>query len=511
MRRCFSDSMELVWFKKDLRLLDHAALTAASRLGPVLALWVYEEEVIRAEDFDARHLGFANECLAELEAALSVYGVRLLRRRGDAVSVLEELWQQTHFTRLHSHQETGNALTYRRDLAVMAWARQRDVVWQEYAQTGVVRRLKHRGGWSERWLQRMSPVPRHSPGGLQGAQVCHLDGETVCSAEDFGLAPDLSAALRQRGGSSQGLHALASFLQHRGVGYTKEMSSPVTAWDACSRVSPYLTWGAVSVRQCLHASVARKQELLAEKATGKAIDPRWASALKSFQSRLRWHCHFMQKLEDEPQIEMRNFSRVCDGLRDEQYCDPELLEAWKQGRTGYPMIDACMRALSATGWLNFRMRAMVMSFASYHLWLHWREPGLHLARMFLDYEPGIHWSQCQMQSGTTGINTLRVYSPTKQLLDQDPEGQFIRQWLPELAQVPSSFLAEPWQMPFLEQQFSGCVIGRDYPLPLVDHPTAYRRAQEKMHHLRQRDDSKREARRIQNKHGSRKQGSQRWR
>jgi deoxyribodipyrimidine photo-lyase len=159
--------MELVWFKKDLRLLDHAALTAASQLGPVLALWIYEDEVIRAEDFDARHLGFANECLAELEADLFPYGVRLLRRRGDAVSVLEELWQQTHFTRLHSHQETGNAITYRRDEAVIAWARQRGVTWQEYAQTGVVRKLRQRDGWSERWLQRMSPAPRPAPTGLR--------------------------------------------------------------------------------------------------------------------------------------------------------------------------------------------------------------------------------------------------------------------------------------------------------------------------------------------------------
>ncbi len=503
--------MEIVWFKKDLRVLDHAALTAASRLGPVLGLWIYEDEVILAEDFDARHLGFANECLAELENDLLRYGVRLLRRRGDAVTVLEELWQQTHFTRLHSHQETGNAITYKRDLAVIAWARQRGIHWQEYAQTGVVRKLKQRDGWSERWLERMSPAPRPAPVELRGAQSSQLSGEATCTAADFHLAPDLSEALRQRGGSSHGHAALESFLHNRGVGYTKEMSSPVTAWEACSRVSPYLTWGALTVRQCLHASADRRRDLLEKKALGQRVDARWLSAIKSFQSRLRWHCHFMQKLEDEPAIELRNFSRSCDGLRDEHRFDIGHYEAWKSGQTGYPMIDACMRALTATGWLNFRMRAMVMSFASYHLWLHWREPGLHLARMFLDYEPGIHWSQAQMQSGTTGINTLRVYSPTKQLLDQDPQGLFIRQWLPELAQVPDSYLAEPWLMPPLEQQFCGCVMGRDYPLPIVDHTTAYRHAQEKMHHLRKKPDSQKEAKKIQQKHGSRKQGSKRWR
>ena len=100
----------------------------------------------------------------------------------------------------------------------------------------------------------------------------------------------------------------------------------------------------------------------------------------------------MQKLEDEPEIEFRNFNRAYDGLREDEFND-EYFEAWCHGRTGYPMVDACMRALHQTGWINFRMRAMLVSFASYHLWLHWRQPALYLARLFLDYEPGIHYSQ----------------------------------------------------------------------------------------------------------------------
>ena len=96
-----------------------------------------------------------------------------------------------------------------------------------------------------------------------------------------------------------------------------------------------------------------------------------------------------------------------------------------------------MRALRHHGWINFRMRAMLMSVASYQLWLPWRQSGEALARLFVDYEPGIHWNQCQMQSGTSGINTVRIYNPIKQGLDHDPEGRFIRQWLPELRDVPS--------------------------------------------------------------------------
>ena len=185
----------------------------------------------------------------------------------------------------------------------------------------------------------------------------------------------------------------------------------------------------------------------------------------------------MQKLEDEPSIEFRNFARVCDGLRENDFNDATFT-AWCEGRTGYPMVDACMRSLVATGWLNFRMRAMLVSFASYHLWLHWRQTGLFLARQFLDYEPGIHWSQMQMQSGTTGINTLRMYSPTKQAQDQDPEGLFIRRWVPDLSKVPLPYLATPWKMDESVQRLAGCMIGVDYPQPIVDDKAAMKAASE---------------------------------
>ena len=213
----------------------------------------------------------------------------------------------------------------------------------------------------------------------------------------------------------------------------------------------------------------------------------------------------MQKLEDEPAIEWRNFARACDGLREDAFNDA-YFAAWCDGRTGYPMVDACMRSLKATGWLNFRMRAMLVSFASYHLWLHWRPTGLFLARQFLDFEPGIHWSQMQMQSGTTGINTLRMYSPTKQAKDQDPQGLFIRRWVPELARVPLPYLAEPWKMPAELQRTAGCTLGADYPLPIVDEKQALRAAKDRLYALRQTAAARDEASAVQARHGSRKSG-----
>jgi deoxyribodipyrimidine photo-lyase len=161
------------------------------------------------------------------------------------------------------------------------------------------------------------------------------------------------------------------------------------------------------------------------------------------------------------------------------------------------LIDACMRSLRATGWLNFRMRAMVMSFSSYHLWQDWHAPALHLARMFTDYEPGIHYPQVQMQSGTTGINAIRIYNPTKQSIDQDPEGQFIRKWVPELRQMETAYIHTPWKAP--------CQMGA-YPMPIVDEASARRAAADRLYGLRKNNAAhKAIANKIVTKHASRKQ------
>ncbi len=229
----------------------------------------------------------------------------------------------------------------------------------------------------------------------------------------------------------------------------------------------------------------------------------WTQSLVSFASRLHWHCHFMQKLEDEPRLEHAHFASIFDDLRPREP-DMERLQAWRDGQTGYPLIDACMRSLRVTGWLTFRMRAMVMSFASYHLWLDWRHTGPILARWFTDYEPGIHWSQCQMQSGTTGINTIRIYNPYKQALEHDADGAFVRRWVPELSALSDADLIRPEHTPVLMQQMSGCVIGRDYPTPIVHHETAYAFARDRMHAIRLAAQQSGSAKRVYDRHGSRR-------
>jgi deoxyribodipyrimidine photo-lyase len=463
----------LVWFKRDLRVADHAPLAAAAACDEALALFVIEPAWLRSPECHPRHVATLLAGRAALGEALAARGLPLVLRVGEAVEVLAQLRRQWRFDRLFSHEETGPGWSYARDIAVGRWCRAEGVAWTEWPQTGVVRRLKDRRGWAGRWQARMAAplvAARPSAPGFGATPLPTLRELGVASA------PPTPAA-----GEAAAQRTLQGFLAGRAVGYRRHLSSPLTAEDGCSRLSAHLAFGTVSMRQVHQATEARIAALKRDAAAG--VDPEarsFAYHLRGFAGRLRWHCHFMQKLEDEPQIEQRNFARACDGLREDAF-DRARFEAWCEGRTGYPMVDACMRQLRATGWLNFRMRAMLVSFGAYHLWLHWREPGLFLARQFLDFEPGIHWSQMQMQSGTTGINTLRIYSPAKQQRDHDPGFAYIRRWVPEYG-TPA------------------------YPAPVVDERSALARAKERLYGLRRTADARAEADAIQQRHGSRKSG-----
>ena len=462
-----SEPLALVWFKRDLRVRDHQPLAQAQTFGRSIALFVIEPEWLTSPECDPRHVQFALDCLSPLREELARRGLPLLVRVGTVIEVLTALRRELAFTHLFSHEETGPGWSYTRDRAVAAWCRAHGVTWTESTQTGVVRRLRTRNGWAAQWARRMNAAEAVLEGGFAG--MPGLVPEALPTLRDLGLvtpATELPTA-----GEAAAWRLLDSFLAGRGRDYRRALSSPLSAAEGCSRLSEHLAFGTLSMR-CVHQAT--------EAVIRSTPDRGLAHALRGFAGRLRWHCHFMQKLEDEPQIEFRNFARACDGLREEAF-DCERFEAWCAGRTGFAMVDACMRQLRATGWINFRMRAMLVSFAAYHLWLHWREPGLFLARQFLDFEPGIHWSQMQMQSGTTGINTLRIYSPSKQARDHDPAGDYVRRWVPEIG-TPA------------------------YAKPIVDERTALAAARERLYALRHGDEARREADAIQARHGSRRSG-----
>ncbi len=482
-------AIEVVWFKRDLRLDDHAILSAAALRGPVLPLVIVEREYWKLPDTSARQWRFWRNSIEDLQINIAARGGALVVRVGDATEVLSKLYAEIGSFKLWAHEETGNYWTNQRDKAVHRWCKANDIAFEERRQFGVIRGPKvNRDKWAMRWDRTMDTPILPVPSLLIWERArC----EALPSAQDLGLDDDGLIAL-PKAGREAALDTLNSFLHLRGEHYTRAMSSPVTAPDACSRLSWHIAYGTISMREVTQAAWAHYRNLApSEKA--------WRQAMRSFIARLHWHCHFIQKLETEPEAEWRPYARVYEGLRPRP-ADPARLAAWSAGQTGYPFIDAAMRYLNATGWINFRMRAMLMSFASYDLWLPWQDSGAVLARKFIDYEPGIHWSQCQMQSGETGINTVRIYSPVKQGYDQDPDGRFIRQWLPELAEVPDIYLHEPWKLATDDR----ALLCLDYPRRNVDHAVAAKAAKDTIYNLRRKPEARAEAKAVVQKHGSRK-------
>jgi deoxyribodipyrimidine photo-lyase len=474
---------QVVWFKRDLRLHDHAPLCAAAARGPVLPVYIVEPGLWREPDASFRHWRFIRDSLIDLDGALRALGGALVVLRGEAVEALTELERAVGRFALWSHEETGNAWTFARDRRVADWCRERGIAWSESPAHGVVRRLGGRDGWAARRDAVMRAPQVAAPPAIRFA--AGVAGDPAGTALD--PLPSPAAASVQRGGRREGLAVLGSFLESRSSRYMLTISKPGVSARHCSRLSAHIAYGTLSVREVDQAT-ARRIEALRD--VGGAD---WARQLQAFRSRLAWRCHFVQKLEQQPSIETRCMHPAFEGMREADHRE-DLFAAWRDGLTGYPLVDACMRSLQANGWINFRMRAMLVAFASYHLWLDWRRTAPVLARLFTDYEPGIHYSQFQMQSGVTGINAVRMYNPVKQSLEHDPEGRFIRRYLPELRDLPVEALHEPWR---LDPPPGG------YPRPVVDHEQAAREARRRMAPYWRGEGFRDQAREVFRKLGSR--------
>eukprot|EP01037_Dinobryon_pediforme_P012756 gene12756-12853_t len=494
--------MQVIWFKRDLRISDHQPLSEAAKLGPVLPLYVFEPAYWAQPDTSRRQFEAQRSAVVELADTLDGLGAPLIVRVGAVVDVLARIHRAVGIARLLAHEETGNLWTYARDRAVHRFCRDNGIDFVEYPQFGVIRRLNSRDDWGRLHSAFLNapPVaaPQHltpHPSAIAGA---------IPTAEQLGLSED-GCAQPQSGTRAEAFGLLDSFFNGRGAQYRRAMSSPLDGANACSRLSVPLTTGAISIREVFKYCFKQRAKLLDMPPRARPVP---VGAVESLTSRLFWHCHFIQKLESEPALERRSVHPLHEQARQPTPHDHPHLSAWAKGQTGFPFIDACMRSLIVTGWLNFRMRAMVQAFAAYHLALDWHASGLVLARLFTDYEPGIHWNQIQMQAGQTGINIPRIYNPVKQGFDQDPDGLFTRAWVPELAHVPQVFLQEPWRMDEQAQDSARCHIGLDYPTRLIDHEAAARAAKDKITHIRQQPSYGVQAKTVFIRHGSRKKQPQ---
>lgn len=418
--------------KRDFRITDNECLfEAVQHAEAVLPFFCWEHDVLNEGDYSSFHLQAQWEGLTGVCQSLRNRGIESRVVSGDIVEQLDLLFKLFPFDVLYSHQETGNLVTFQRDQNVQKWCRKQDVKWVEMNPSSVMRggdadrrRLKLRQ--ADYRKQEPLPIPDFShleplvPGIASQPPSWKEVTSVVSKFKGRSLNPSLTKV------NEKSAHAtLTSFLYERGIGYSGGISSPNTAFVHGSRLSSHLAWGTLSLRTVFAHLDQRRLEV-------KDCQDRshWLRSLRAFESRLFWRDHFIQRLEAFPVMEKKPLNSAYADLKYED--DPEILNAWIHGRTGYPMVDACMRCLQDNGFLNFRMRAMVVSFACYGLHLSWRTIHEPLARLFHDYEPGIHLSQLQMQAGVIGFNAIRVYSPTKQFLDHDPNAVFVHRWVKEL-------------------------------------------------------------------------------
>lgn len=421
----------IVWFRRDLRVSDHAPLYRAALRGAVIPVFVLDRALLHHPETAVSRVAFMLDCLRCLDQDLRDRGGRLILRSGDPVELLPQLVQETQADGIYAYIDYERIYGRVRDARLNRKLAEQQLRIRWFEPTAGTDELmyypRYRNFWAAEMRSPLTPTPTRIevPGTIAS--------EPIPSLSDLGLIADEKPI--PPAGSEAARQLLGEFLDEKVDRYYWQLSYPGA--EATTGISPHVKFGAISTRECVQ--IAANWELNSLKAE---------RSRKQLISRLRWGSGFAQRFRYLPQLELRSLYSVFD--QEGWAFDESLYQAWQAGQTGFPIVDAAARCLQATGgWqqLNFRSRAIYASFLSNLLGMDWRLGALHFMRHLIDGDCPIDHYQWAMQAGVTHCidkSWTRIYNPEQVAVDRcDPDGLFIKRWVPELADLPPELLGAP--------------------------------------------------------------------
>jgi deoxyribodipyrimidine photo-lyase len=453
----------VVLVRRDLRVFDHEPLWRAARRGAVVPVFVLDRALLHHPETAVARVGFMLECLRSLDQDLRDRGGRLIIRYGDPAEVLPKLVRQTNTDGIYAHVDFERIYGRVRDARLNRTLAAQGMKIRWFEPAGTTADLIPYPDYRDLWFAQMRTDLVPSPSRVLVPP--EVPSEPIPGLTDLGFIPDGKPI--PAGGITPARQLLQEFLTEKTDRYYWQLSYPSA--EATSGLSPYIKFGAISVRECYQTT---------QRSLSDTSDHRRQRSRQQFIARLRWGSGFAQRFRYLPQLEVRSLYTVFD--EEGWEFNDSLYQAWQEGQTGFPIIDAAARCLEATGgWrqLNFRVRAIYASFLSNLAGIDWRYGALHFMRHLIDGDCPIDHYQWAMQAGVTHCvdkTWTRIYNPGQVAVDRcDPEGDFIRQWVPEVAQFPVNQLGLPPRL-------------QDYPPPILDYQTARQRRVRQLEQQRQK-------------------------
>lgn len=418
-----NEELNIILFKKNLRITDNEAIFKIDKKVKTLWVFVFEDSIMYAKDFSNHHLQFIYESVLDLENNLKSLNIPLLIFKWEIIETFNTLTKFYNVKNVYSTQETWNYETFKRDLELIKYLKKSNITFYEFENNWVVRWLKSRDNWSLIWNQRMKKEI-YIPQKINKFEVENVLLNITNHTKEIISKSFKNNKLLQVWWETYWKKVLESFLKSRVNNYSFHISKPYESQNSCSRLSPYITNWNLSVKYIYQKSLEEIYMLKNDDFGKQKINQ-----INFFLSRIHWQSHFIQKLESQFDIEWENLNSFYDNIRTQ--VNQEIIDEFFEWKTTIPIIDASIECLKQTWRINFRTRAMLVSYICNTMLQPWQAIAPRLAWLFIDYEPWIHYSQIQMQAWTTWINTIRIYNPLKLWIEKDEKWLFVKKWIPE--------------------------------------------------------------------------------